>query len=48
MRCIARPIRIEPAFDDPMFVGEIFERYAPYRTMAEYLPRSSVEQSSLR
>jgi hypothetical protein len=38
MRNIAKSIRIEPAFDDPEFVRKMFERNAPYRTMAEYLP----------
>jgi hypothetical protein len=38
MQNIAKLIRIEPAFDDPEFVREMFERHAPYRTMAGYLP----------
>ncbi|HLW69426.1 MAG TPA: hypothetical protein VKS22_02270 [Candidatus Binataceae bacterium] len=38
MPTISKIIRIEPAFDDPEFVREMFERNAPYRTMAGYLP----------
>jgi hypothetical protein len=38
MPTIPKTIRIEPAFDDPEFVREMFERNAPYRTMAGYLP----------
>ena len=30
--------RIEPAFDDPDTVWELFERNAPYRTIVEYIP----------
>jgi hypothetical protein len=32
-------IRIESAFDDPDSVRALFERHAPYRTIAEYIPR---------
>jgi hypothetical protein len=39
MRNIAKPIRIEPAFDNPDTVRALFERHAPYRTIAEYIPR---------
>jgi hypothetical protein len=46
MRNIAKSFRIEPAFDDPELVRAMFERHAPYRTIAEYLPRR-VEESSL-
>ncbi len=38
MPTIPKLIRIEPAFDDPEFVRAMFERHAPYRTMAGYLP----------
>ena len=34
VRNIAKPIRIEPAFDDPEEVPALFERQAPYRTLA--------------
>jgi hypothetical protein len=47
MRNIAKPIRIEPAFDDPEFVRRMFERHASYRTMAGYLPYPSREGASL-
>jgi hypothetical protein len=33
---IARPIRIEPAFDHPEQIRAMFERHAPYRTIAAY------------
>jgi hypothetical protein len=32
-------LRISPAFDDPNQVRALFERHAPYRTIAEYIPR---------
>jgi hypothetical protein len=38
MQSIARFIRIEPAFDDSDAVRALFERHAPYRTIAEYIP----------
>ena len=38
MQNIAKLIRIEPAFDDPDAVRELFERHAPYRTIDEYIP----------
>ena len=38
MSSIPKPIRIEPAFDDPQQVRALFERHAPYRTNAYYLP----------
>jgi len=39
MEKLAKLIRIEPAFDDPDLVRALFERHAPYRTIAEYIPR---------
>jgi hypothetical protein len=36
MTLIARPIRIEPAFDEPEQVRDMFERHAPYRAVAAY------------
>jgi hypothetical protein len=33
---VAKPIRIEPAFDDPDQVRTLFERYAPYPAIAGY------------
>ena len=47
MRNIAKSIRIEPAFDDPELVRAMFERHAPYRTMAGYLPIRSMEETTL-
>jgi hypothetical protein len=47
MRTIAKSIRIEPAFDDPELVQAVFERNAPYWTMAGYLPIRSMEETSL-
>ena len=44
---IVKAIRIEPAFDDPDEVPALFERQAPYRTMAGYLPIKSMEESGL-
>jgi hypothetical protein len=35
----AKLIRIEPAFDYPDMVRALFARHAPYRTIAEYIPR---------
>src|SRR5262245_36652989 len=35
----AKLVRIEPAFDDPGLVRALFWRHAPYRTIAEYIPR---------
>jgi hypothetical protein len=45
MPTIAKLIRIEPAFDDPEFVRAMFERHAPYRTMAGYLPIANQDAS---
>ena len=39
MQNLAKLIRIEPAFDDPHMIRALFERHAPYRTIAEYIPR---------
>jgi hypothetical protein len=46
MTYIAKPIRIEPAFDDPERIRALFVQHAPYHTIAEYLPRSA-EDSGL-
>jgi hypothetical protein len=40
-RPIAKPIRIEPAFDDREFVRGLFDRHAPYPAVAAYLPDGS-------
>src|SRR5262249_16801141 len=39
MQNLAKLIRIEPAFDDPDMIRALFKRHAPYRTIAEYIPR---------
>ena len=36
MTFVNKPICIEPAFDDPEQVRDMFERYAPYRPIAAY------------
>jgi hypothetical protein len=36
MTSISKPIRIEPAFDNPEQIRLMFERHAPYRTLATY------------
>jgi hypothetical protein len=36
MTFIAKPIRIEPAFEDAEQVRDMFERHAPYRAVAAY------------
>ena len=38
---IAKPIRIEPTFDDRGFVRALFDRHGPYRAVAAYLPDGS-------
>jgi hypothetical protein len=47
MSNMRKAMRIEPAFDDPEQIRALFDRHAPYRTMATYLPRWSAEASSL-
>jgi hypothetical protein len=36
MTFIAKPIRVEPAFDEPEQIRAMFERYAPYPAVAAY------------
>src|SRR5713101_161896 len=43
MTFIAKPIRIEPAFDDAGQVRDMFERHAPYRAIAAYAPEGFAE-----
>ena len=47
-RPIAKPIRIEPAFDDRRFVRALFDRYAPYRAVAAYLPAGADDTAGPR
>jgi hypothetical protein len=46
MQKLPKLIRIEPAFDDPDLIQALFGRHAPYRTIAEYIPRK-LEQAAL-
>ena len=47
MKLIAKPIRIEPAFDEPEQIRDMFERHAPYRALAAYAP-DGVQDETLR
>lgn len=47
-RPVAKPIRIEPAFDDREFVRDLFDRYAPYRAVAAYLPAGADDTAGPR
>jgi hypothetical protein len=40
-----KPIRIEPAFDDPGEIRAMFERYAPYRALATYAPEGIKDEA---
>src|SRR5262249_49167060 len=41
----AKPIRIEPAFDDREQIRAMFERYAPYRALAAYAPQGLKDET---
>src|SRR5215471_6065369 len=43
MKCMAKPVRIEPAFEDPEEIRAMFERHAPYHAIASYLPDDVVK-----
>lgn len=45
MPTVTESIRIEPAFDDLAMIRAMFQRHAPYRTMAGYLPITSMEET---
>jgi hypothetical protein len=45
MRFNPKPIRIEPAFDDPGKIRAMFERYAPYRALATYAPEGIKDEA---
>jgi len=45
MTLIAKPIRIEPAFDEPKQIRDMFERYAPYRALATYAPEGIKDEA---
>ena len=38
MKCISKPVRIEPAFADRQQIRAMFEQNAPYRALATYAP----------
>src|SRR5271165_1292083 len=46
MTLTPRPIRIEPAFENPEQIRTMFERYAPYRAVAAYAPEGVVDETS--
>jgi hypothetical protein len=39
----AKPVRIEPAFEDRGMVRAMFARHAPYRALAAYIPDEAVD-----
>ncbi len=46
MTLTPRPIRIEPAFENPEQIRAMFERYAPYCAVAAYAPEGIVDDTS--
>ena len=45
MPSIGKPIRIEPAFDEPEQIRAMFERHAPYRAIAAYAPEGVKDET---
>ena len=45
MTFIAKPIRIEPAFEDREQIRAMFERHAPYRALATYAPEGIEDET---
>jgi MFS family permease len=45
MTSISKPIRIEPAFDEPDQIRAMFERHAPYRAVAAYAPEGLKDET---
>jgi hypothetical protein len=45
MTSIGKPIRIEPAFDEPEQIRAMFERHGPYRALATYAPEGVKEET---
>jgi len=45
MISIGKPIRIEPAFDEPEQIRAMFERHAPYRAVAAYAPEGVKDET---
>jgi len=48
MQFIAKPMRIQPAFEDHALIRTLFERHAPYRAIAAYAPDAGVDEASLQ
>lgn len=46
MTGVVKPIRIEPAFDHPEQIRAMFERHAPYRTIAAYGPNGILDETA--
>lgn len=42
---LVKPIRIEPAFEDREQIRAMFERYAPYRSIASYAPEGVEDET---
>lgn len=42
---IGKPIRIEPAFDEPEQIRAMFEQHAPYRAVAAYAPEGVKDET---
>jgi hypothetical protein len=45
MTSVAKPIRIDPAFDAPKQIRAMFERHAPYRALAAYAPEGIKDET---
>jgi hypothetical protein len=43
MKFNAKPVRIEPAFDDRQMIRAMFGQHAPYRALATYIPDEAVD-----
>ena len=45
MKCLPKPVRIEPAFADREQIRAMFERHAPYRALAAYAPEGLPDET---
>lgn len=45
MKCIPKPVRIEPAFADREQIRAMFEQHAPYRALASYAPEGLPDET---
>jgi hypothetical protein len=45
MKCIPKPVHIEPAFSDRDRIRAMFERNAPYRALASYAPEGIKDET---